>query len=58
MACGGGTLLVGDSVKYSGVYKFDEKWYFVAHGYNRERKGAGTLFIRRLMWIDGWPVIM
>ncbi len=63
MACGGGTLLVGDSVKYSGVghcsvYKFDEKWYFVAHGYNRERKGASTLFIRRLMWIDGWPVIM
>lgn len=60
MADGGGTLLVGPNPLYSGVghcsvYEVDGRWYFLAHGYDRSRKGSSRLFLRELTWSDGWP---
>lgn len=58
----GGTLLVGESDRYSGVghcsvYKFGDKWYFAAHAYDKRKRGASKLFLREINWVDGWPVI-
>jgi len=58
----GGEILVGESPEYSGVghnsvYEMDGKWYFVAHAYDKSRRGASKLFLRELKWKDGWPVI-
>lgn len=63
MAATGGTLLVGESDKYSGVghcsvYEFDGKWYIAAHAYDKSRHGASKLFLREIRWDDGWPVIL
>lgn len=63
MAATGGTLLVGESDKYSGVghcgvYEFDGKWYFVAHAYDKGRRGASKLFLKQIRWVDGWPEIV
>ncbi len=61
MAQGGGTLIEGPHEKYSGVghcsvYKFGNRWLFVAHGYDRSKNGASKLVIRDINWdIDGWP---
>ncbi len=62
MASTGGTVLVGESDKYSGVghcsvYEFNGKWYIAAHGYDKSRRGASKLFLREIHWQDGWPVI-
>lgn len=58
----GGTLIVGESDKYSGVghcavYDFGGKWYFVAHAYDKARRGASKLFLKEIRWEEGWPVI-
>lgn len=63
MAMTGGTLLVGESERYSGVghcsvYEHDGQWYIAAHGYEKSKNGASKLFLRRLNWKDGWPVIV
>lgn len=62
MALTGGALLVAENDKYSGVghcsvYEFDGKWYFIAHAYDKSKKGASKLFLHELKWEDGWPVI-
>lgn len=62
MAKTGGTILAGESGKYAGVghcgvYEFDGKWYVVAHGYDKMRRGASKLYLREIKWVDGWPVI-
>ncbi len=60
MAAAGGTVLVAESPEYSGVghcsvYDFDGKWYFAAHGYDKRLNGASRLYLRELVWEDGWP---
>ncbi len=62
MAATGGTILVGESDRYSGVghcsvYKFGDKWYIAAHAYDKSLNGASKLFLREIRWEDGWPVI-
>lgn len=63
MAATGGTVLVGESDRYSGVghcsvYEFNGKWYIAAHAYDKSRKGASKLFLHEIRWEDGWPVIV
>ncbi len=58
----GGEILVGESPEYSGVghcsaYNMDGKWYFIAHAYDKNKRGASKLFIRDIKWVDGWPVL-
>lgn len=58
----GGEVLVAASPEYSGVghcsvYNFDGKWYFVAHAYDKSKRGASKLFLRELHWKDGWPTL-
>lgn len=58
----GGSILVGESDHFSGVghcgvYEFGDKWYFVAHGYDKQKNGASKLYLRELQWTDGWPSI-
>lgn len=60
MAATGGTVLVEESPEYSGVghcsvYKFGDKWYFVAHAYDKNLNGASKLYLRELNWENGWP---
>jgi len=62
MALTGGTLLVGENERYSGVghccvYKFGDKWYFGAHAYDKGLRGASKLFLKHLIWENGWPGI-
>jgi len=62
MAYKGGTLLVAESDRYSGVghcsvYKFGDKWYFIAHAYDKAKRGASKLFLHEIEWTDGWPMI-
>lgn len=62
LAEGGGTLLVAGDDRYSGVghcsvYDIDGKWYFLAHGYDKEKNGASKLYLREIEWKDGWPEI-
>ena len=58
----GGEVLVAASPEYSGVghcsvYNYDGKWYFVAHAYDKSKRGASKLFLRDLHWKDGWPTL-
>ncbi len=58
----GGEILVGESPEYSGVghcsvYDIDGQWYFVAHAYDKSKRGASKLFLRPINWVDGWPTI-
>ena len=58
----GGEVLVAASPEYSGVghcsvYNYDGKWYFVAHAYDKSKRGASKLFLRELHWKDGWPTL-
>lgn len=58
----GGEIIVGESPAYSGVghcsvYEIDGKWYFIAHAYDKSRRGASKLFLREIKWEDSWPVI-
>lgn len=58
----GGEILIGATPEYNGVghcsvYNMDGKWYFIAHAYDRSRRGASKLFLRELRWQDGWPIL-
>ena len=58
----GGEVLIASSPEYSGVghcsvYNYDGKWYFVAHAYDKSKRGASKLFLRELHWKDGWPTL-
>ena len=60
MLQGGGTLVAGPCQQYAGighcsVYEIDGRWIFLAHGYDRDKKGASKLFVRDILWVDGWP---
>lgn len=62
MANAGGTPVAGPCERYSGVghcsvYNFGDKWYFVAHGYDRTHNGASKLVLREMYWADGWPQV-
>ncbi len=59
----GGTIIVGESERYSGVghcgvYEFNGKWYIIAHGYDKQKNGASKLFLRQIRWDDDWPTII
>lgn len=58
----GGEIIVGESPEYSGVghcsvYDIDGQWYFIAHAYDKSKRGASKLFLRPLTWVDGWPTL-
>lgn len=62
LAEGGGTIVAQADDRYCGVghcgvYQFADGWYIVAHAYDRSLNGASKLFLRPLLWIDGWPEI-
>ncbi len=62
MLVGGGTPVAGPCDRYSGighcsVYEMDGTWYFVAHGYDKEKEGASKLYLRPMEWEEGWPKI-
>lgn len=62
MADGGGTLLIGETDTYSGVghcsvYRFGDRWMFVAHGYDKNKNGASKLVLRDIRWEGGWPFL-
>lgn len=56
---GGDVIAAGDydyaGVGHCGVYEFDGRWWFVAHGYDRNANGASRLFLRPIEWQDGFP---
>ncbi len=58
---GGDIVAAGDDdyagVGHCGVYEFDGKWWLVAHGYDRSRGGASRLYLKPIVWKDGFPVI-
>lgn len=63
MCKGGGTLLVGETDRYAGVghcsvYEYDGTWYMVAHGYDKQLKGASKLYLKKIAWKKGWPKIV
>ena len=63
MLDGCGEVLASETDRYSGighcgVYEFDGKWYIVAHAYDKQMNGASKLFLHRLEWKKGWPVIV
>lgn len=62
MRDGGGEILAaGDDdyagVGHCGVYEFDGKWWFVAHGYDRSRAGASRLYLKPVVWDSGFPSV-
>ncbi len=62
MLAGGGTVLLGETADYAGVghcavYEVDGQWYFLAHGYAKDRGGQSELVVRKMRFADGWPVI-
>jgi len=58
---GGSILLEGDShwygVGHNGVAHFDGDDYIVYHGYDAADRGISKLQLKKLKWVDGWPVI-
>ncbi|MDE5872030.1 MAG: family 43 glycosylhydrolase [Muribaculaceae bacterium] len=62
MRDGGGEILAAGDDDYAGVghcglYEFDGKWWFVAHGYDRSRAGASRLYLKPVVWTDGFPTV-
>jgi arabinan endo-1,5-alpha-L-arabinosidase len=60
---GGGTiLLAGDKdwygVGHNGVSTFDGTDYIIFHGYDAADKGISKLQLKKLSWVDGWPVVV
>lgn len=58
----GGKILLEEDDKYSGighcsVYEINGKWFFIAHGYDKNYNGASKLVIREINWENGWPEI-
>lgn len=63
---GGGTILCQTDSLYAGIghcaaYQFEndpqKEWLFVAHGYDKNLKGASKLVLRKMDFEDGWPVL-
>jgi arabinan endo-1,5-alpha-L-arabinosidase len=58
---GGSILLAGDNnwygVGHNGVANFDGGDYIVYHGYDAADRGISKLQLKKLSWVDGWPVI-
>lgn len=58
---GGDIVAAGDDdyagVGHCGVYEFDGKWWFVAHGYDRSKAGASRLYLKPLVWEGGFPTV-
>jgi arabinan endo-1,5-alpha-L-arabinosidase len=58
---GGSILLEGDSnwygVGHSGVAHFDGDDYIIYHGYDAADRGISKLQLKKLTWVNGWPVI-
>lgn len=58
---GGSILLQGDSnwygVGHNGVAHFDGDDYIIYHGYDAADRGISKLQLKKLKWIDGWPVM-
>lgn len=57
---GGGTVIAAEDNDYAGVghcsaYDFDGNWWFVAHGYDKNQRGASKLVVKPIVWNDGWP---
>lgn len=62
MTKGGGTLLIGETDRYAGVghcglYQHQGQWWFVAHGYDKQRAGQSKLVLKKMTFVDGWPVL-
>lgn len=62
MNLGGGTPVVGGDENFSGVghccvYRFGDQWIFGAHAYDKSRRGASKLFLRPILWENGWPLL-
>jgi arabinan endo-1,5-alpha-L-arabinosidase len=58
---GGSILLEGDSnwygVGHNGVAHFDGDDYIIYHGYDAADRGISKLQLKKLTWVNGWPVI-
>jgi arabinan endo-1,5-alpha-L-arabinosidase len=62
MAKGGGTILLpGDNnwygVGHNAVANFDRTDYLIFHGYDASDNGKSKLLIKKITWVDGWPVV-
>lgn len=62
MRDGGGDIVASTDYDYAGVghcgvYDFDGKWWFVAHGYDRNNNGASRLYLHPLVWENGFPSV-
>ena len=58
---GGDILMQRDSVYYGmghcAACQFDGQWYMVAHGYARAYNGGSKLLIKKMDFVNGWPVM-
>lgn len=58
---GGDIVAAGDDdyagIGHCGVYEFDGKWWFAAHGYDRSHAGASRLYLHPIVWKDGVPSV-
>lgn len=63
MEYGGGTIIVKGDKNWVGIghcaaYKFEGKYYFIAHAYSVKNDGTTMLYVRIMKWTeDGWPII-
>lgn len=58
----GGEVIAAESDRYAGVghcgvYEFDGQWFVIAHAYDKTKNGASMLYLHKINWNDGWPVI-
>jgi arabinan endo-1,5-alpha-L-arabinosidase len=58
---GGSILLAGGKdwygVGHNGVSTFDGTDYIIFHGYDASDKGISKLQLKKLSWVDEWPVV-
>ena len=63
MEYGGGTIIVKGDKNWAGIghcaaYKFEGKYYFIAHAYSVKNDGTPMLYVRTIKWTeDGWPIV-
>lgn len=63
MEHGGGTIIVKGDKNWAGIghcaaYKFEGKYYFIAHAYSVKNDGTPMLYVRTIKWTeDGWPIV-
>lgn len=63
MLQGGGTLLAGETERYAGIghcglCEHEGQWWFVAHGYDKQHGGQSKMVLKRMDFVDGWPVLV